>query len=258
MHISPNRWQAGVAIALLTLAIGPAVRRANADGWDKRTILTVNQPIEIANTVLQPGKYVLTLPTGNSDRHTVEVFNADQTHLIETVLTIPAQRLQVTGKTVFTYWETPAGTAKALRDWYYPGDNFGQQFPYPKHPQELALLEKPAGTAVTTSSSTATETAQATQPPAEPAAQQPATPPPTTAPDESQQTPTTPTTTDNTQQPAAQAPVNPEPVPSLTQGTADRAAELPKTGSNYPLLGIAGVLLLGFAGLLKVLRPDVD
>lgn len=255
MHISLYRWQVGVAVAVLALAVGPAAQRANADEWNKRTILTVNQPIEIADTVLQPGKYVLTLPNGNSDRHIVEVFNGDQTHLIETVLTIPAQRLQVTSKTAFTFWETPAGTAKALRTWYYPGDNFGQEFPYPKHPQELALLERPSGTAVTATSSTATESAP---PQPEPAAQPvaPPPPPPTTEPEQTPAPPSTPTT-DETQQPVAQQPATP-PDTSSAQGSADRAAELPKTGSNYPLLGISGVLLLGFAGLLKILRPEVD
>ena len=49
-----------------------------------------------------------------------------------TILAIPNYRLQPTGKTVFTFWETPPGQPKALRAWFYPGDNFGQEFAYPK------------------------------------------------------------------------------------------------------------------------------
>jgi hypothetical protein len=33
---------------------------------------------------------------------------------------------------VFRFWETPAGKPKAIRAWFYPGDNFGQEFAYPK------------------------------------------------------------------------------------------------------------------------------
>ena len=67
-----------------------------------------------------------------SDRHIVRVFDKDETHVITTILAIPNYRLQSTGKTVFQYWEVPAGQPKALRAWFYPGDNFGQEFAYPK------------------------------------------------------------------------------------------------------------------------------
>ena len=45
---------------------------------------------------------------------------------------MPNYRLQPTGNTVFQYWEVPAGQPRALRAWFYPGDNFGQEFAYPK------------------------------------------------------------------------------------------------------------------------------
>lgn len=49
-----------------------------------------------------------------------------------TILAIPNYRLKPTGKTVFQFWEVPAGQPRALRAWFYPGDNFGQEFAYPK------------------------------------------------------------------------------------------------------------------------------
>ncbi len=33
---------------------------------------------------------------------------------------------------MFQYWEVAAGQPQALRAWFYPGDNFGQEFAYPK------------------------------------------------------------------------------------------------------------------------------
>src|SRR5260370_16806274 len=67
-----------------------------------------------------------------SDRHIVRIFDNDKQNVISTILAIPNYRLQPTGKTVFQYWEVPAGQPKALRAWFYPGDNFGQEFAYHK------------------------------------------------------------------------------------------------------------------------------
>ena len=117
------------SIGLLGVAIAPSAR---ADQWNKKTILTVNETIQVPNKVLPPGKYVIKLLDSPSNRHIVQIFNGDETHLLTTILAIPNYRLQPTGKTVFGFWETPPGQPKALRAWFYPGDNFGQEFAYPK------------------------------------------------------------------------------------------------------------------------------
>jgi len=99
----------------MMLAMGAAISPARADVWNKKTVLTVNQPIQVTDTVLEPGQYVLKLLDSQSDRHIVQIFNGDQTHIINTVLAIPRQRMQATGHTEFTFWETPPGTVRALR-----------------------------------------------------------------------------------------------------------------------------------------------
>src|SRR5206468_7257328 len=121
-------------------AAGIAVYRAQADQWDKKTILTIDQPIQVTETLLEPGQYVLKLADSNSDRHIVQIFNSDQTHIIDTVLAVPNYRLQPRGHSRFAFWETPPGTAKAMRAWFYPGDNFGQEFRYPKQLRQLSAL----------------------------------------------------------------------------------------------------------------------
>ena len=64
-------------------------------------------------------------------------------HLVTTVLAIPNYRLRPTGKSIFAMWETPAGQPAALRAWFYPGDNFGQEFAYPKgKAEQIATLTK--------------------------------------------------------------------------------------------------------------------
>jgi hypothetical protein len=103
-----------------------------ADQWNKKTIITINEPIQVPGKVLQPGKYVMKLLDSPANRHVVQIFNEREDQLQTTVLAIPNYRLQPTGKTEFQWWETPAGQPKAIRAWFYPGDNFGQEFAYPK------------------------------------------------------------------------------------------------------------------------------
>ncbi|HUJ49389.1 MAG TPA: hypothetical protein VLW25_04295 [Bryobacteraceae bacterium] len=116
-------------VGLLAIGLTPSLR---ADQWNKRTVMTVNETIQVPNKVLPPGTYVVKLLDSPSDRHIVQIFNGDETEVLTTILAIPNYRLEPTGDTVFTFWEMPPGQPRALRAWFYPGDNFGQEFAYPK------------------------------------------------------------------------------------------------------------------------------
>ena len=145
-----NRFVVAMAsVGLLGVALSSSAR---ADEWNKKTMMTVNEPIQVPNKVLPAGTYVIKLLDSPSDRHIVQIFNANETHLETTILAIPNYRIQPTGKTVFTFWETPPGQPKALRAWFYPGDNFGQEFAYPKSAavQIAAVAHQPVPTTETT------------------------------------------------------------------------------------------------------------
>jgi len=121
------------ALCGMVLLAGMFTSRVRADEWNKLTVLTVKGgPIQIYDTYLAPGKYVLKL-ADSPDRHTVQIYDRDQRHLIGTVMAIPSFRLEVTDKSEFLFWETPAGSVKALRAWYYPGYTTGEAFRYPTH-----------------------------------------------------------------------------------------------------------------------------
>jgi len=136
----PMRHFRSIQLAAFAGFIGVALLPSlQADTWNKKTTLTVNEPLQVPDCctaghtiTLQPGEYVMLLKDSLADRHIVQIFDKDQKHLITTILAIPNYRLQPTGKTVFKYWEVPAGQPQALRAWFYPGDNFGQEFAYPK------------------------------------------------------------------------------------------------------------------------------
>jgi hypothetical protein len=68
------------------------------------------------------------------------VYSKDEKHLYGTFLAIPDARLQPAGKPIITFDETPAGSPEAVRAWFYPGDNYGHQFVYPK-PKAVALAK---------------------------------------------------------------------------------------------------------------------
>ena len=107
--------------------------------------MTFSEPAEIPGQVLPAGTYWFRLMDSPSDRDIVQILNADQTKSIAIILAIPDYRLKPTGKTVITFAERAAGSPEAIRAWFYPGDNYGQEFVYPKaRAAQLAKVVKQA------------------------------------------------------------------------------------------------------------------
>ncbi|MGA6984103.1 MAG: hypothetical protein WBZ11_21295 [Candidatus Sulfotelmatobacter sp.] len=213
------------SVGLLGFALSPSAR---ADEWNKKTVMTVNEPFQVPNQVLPAGTYVIKLLDSQSDRHIVQIFNKDGSHLFTTILAIPNYRIQPTGKTVFTFWETPPGQPKALRAWFYPGDNFGQEFAYPKSAavQIAAVAHQPVPTTEATQAAELPK-AEVTQTQPEPQQEAQNTPPP----------------------PPQEAAPAPEPAPAPAP-----AQELPKTASPYPLIGLVGLFSLGLFAFVRAFR----
>jgi hypothetical protein len=214
-----------LAVAGVAMLGSSFIPRASADEWNKMTIVTVHEPIIAGDKVLQPGTYVWKLMDSQSDRHVVQIFDKDQRHLEETILAIPNYRLQPTGKSSFAFWETPNGVPKAVRAWYYPGDNFGQEFVYPK--KLIAKLASAAPVPVAYQPEPAPIAEPAPAPAPEPAAQ----PQP---------------------EPAASAPAaEPAPQPQAA-APAPAPQSLPHTASNSPLIALLGLGSLSLAGMLSL------
>jgi hypothetical protein len=108
------------------------VPNGRADETDKMTIVRLNGPVEVPGTVLSAGTYVFKLMNGASDTNIVQIFNADDTRLITTVEAIPDYRTRTPGHTILSLEERGAGQPEAVKAWFYPGDNYGEQFVYPR------------------------------------------------------------------------------------------------------------------------------
>jgi hypothetical protein len=123
------------AIALFAVLIcGTLVPGARASEWDKKTIVTFSNAVEIPGQVLQPGAYVFKLLDSASNRNIVQVWNEEEDQLLATILAISDERPQASDKTVFNLEQFSTDSTPALRSWFYPGETAGRRFVYPQYP----------------------------------------------------------------------------------------------------------------------------
>ncbi len=230
-------------MALMGAALAP---NTMADSWDRKTVITFSGPVEIPGVhlagfdVLPAGAYVFKILDSLSDRHIVQIFSKDEKTVYATILAIPNYRLKATDKTVVTFTERPAGQPEALRAWFYPGRNWGEEFVYPKAkaialakatntPVLFTPVELPLEVAEPIKSADAHVVAELKRAPI--MAIKP--------------------TGEEVQ--LAEV-VTPPPVQIASAGTASRAADrtLPATASNLPMIGLFGLMALGGALALRV------
>jgi hypothetical protein len=131
-------FRAATLVCGFTLMGAALTTSAKADEWNKKTVITFSGPVEIPGVhlagfgILPAGTYVFKILDSQSDRHIVQIFNKEETIVYATILAIPNYRLKATDKTVVTFRERPAGEPEALRAWFYPGANWGEEFVYGK------------------------------------------------------------------------------------------------------------------------------
>lgn len=204
-----------------------------AQTWNKRTIVTFSQAIEIPGVgqkLLPAGTYVFKLVDSISNRDIVQISNEDESRVLATILTIANYRLKATNETVMTFRERPAGEPEAIRAWFYPGANWGQEFVYPKA-RAIEIAKVTQQPVLYVPSEVAPEMAKPT--PVEPLVQAPIRA-------------VTPRGEDVEIAQVVEAP----PV----QTASVRPTELPQTASIFPLIALIGLLSLG-AGLVLSVWP---
>jgi LPXTG-motif cell wall-anchored protein len=260
---------------------------------DRLTYVTFSAPVAIPGATLPAGTYAFKLLDSLANRNVVQVFDKEQTRLFATVMAIAAQRNEPADETVITFREAPSNAPPAIRFWYYPGEKAGQEFAYPKSQamlianaarEPVLAVEAESGDVDAMKGGAITRVepgaATASTPAAEPAAAAQPTPSSPTTPAQSTPPAAATTTAPALTEPARPADVTtPEPAPVGTSGTSratsTRAAEeqppgspgapaapattaspaqLPQTASQVPLLAFAGLLALGGAVSVRMLR----
>src|SRR6266481_4908325 len=127
----------GASLALVGSMVAPAI----ADEWNKETKLEFSEPVQVPGKLLEAGKYVFKLADSDSDRNIVEIFSEDASgaqKLVTTVLAIPAYRTATPDAPIVKFEERGAGSPEAIQSWFYPGDNQGWTFVYPKEQSPVA------------------------------------------------------------------------------------------------------------------------
>jgi hypothetical protein len=227
------------AVLALTLLGATLATGARADESNKKTVMTFSQPIEIPGQILPAGTYTFVLLDSPADRHIVQIFDADGTHIIATVLAINNYRLKPTGDTVVKFAERAGDNPEALKAWFYPGDNFGQEFVYSKkRAVELAVIVKEPVPALAADDSDIKSTPIVAETPEQKEVPVAEVIMVTPAPAEVVET-------KPVVQETAPAPVAATPAPVV------ETKELPQTASHLPLIALLGLSALGAALLLK-------
>jgi hypothetical protein len=230
-------------LALMGAVFSPV---ANADEWNRKTTLTFSAPVEIPGVhlkgwgVLPAGTYVFKILDSVNDRHIVQIFNQDETQIYATILAIPNYRLTPTGKTVVTFRERPAGEPEALRAWFYPGENWGEEFVYPKA-RAVQLAKETNFPVLFTPMEIPVEVAEPIKTADHPVVVQ------------LKQAPVMAIQPTGEEVEAAQV-VAPPPAPEPVQVAS---VQLPKTASAFPLIALLGLLTLGAAWTLRLVQKRV-
>ncbi len=118
-----------VAAVFFALSFTPL---AIADNWDKKTIVTFDQDVEIPGQVLPAGTYVFKLLRSNSDRSVVQVWTAGEKQLLTTLITSGDSYPNPSGEPYFVLdmTGTDEGYPPTLVSWFFAGGNDGREFIY--------------------------------------------------------------------------------------------------------------------------------
>ena len=240
---------AAAGLAAMFTVFSPS---ANANQWDKRTTVSFSQAVEVPGAVLEPGSYVMKLLDSPSTRNIVQFTNVRENHVYATAIAINAYRAQVTDKTAISFYEAPSGQPEAMKTWFYPGDQYGQEFIYPKgHRSILASAAysstpqpDPVLSAIPEPSSSSSTLSNSTEP-ARPEAVN-------AAPEPVHSTPEPPVEiAQNTPPPPASSPVE-----IAQNNTPSTDSTLPKTASETYTLALIGLIAIGGAVALRKYTPS--
>jgi len=267
------------AAAFLTAASTASAQDSNTT---QRTFLTFSGPVQMPGVTLPAGKYVFRL-ADTALHNVMQVFDGEEKHIIGQWFFVPANRTseeqsRADGKPVVMFREMPEGMTPAVHYFFYPTDLTGKEFIYPKdqalkiaaatHEAVLATdtdaekggdahvfrVEPNGAEAQYSADASASNKADAAEPAAPTASlnsqadvnNSPASGPPASA---SASVAPAPSTNDTPRATGTSGAYDQNPAPRQ-----QAAAELPKTASPLPLVGLFGLLFIAAGFGLRLAR----
>jgi len=203
----------------LILCLGVSALALAQATVQRDTKLAVSEPTQVGPVLLDPGSYTLRVHDFKGGKIQVNIVRDSDQKMMGTATAMRARRnldtnQQADNQTQFTY--TTFNGHPAVATWYYPGDEWGEQFLYGKetvaaNTGDMTVTQTPAPTVSTSTMAEST--------------------PPAPAVEERHE--------ETTRAEAAPAPA-PEP-----------ARTLPRTASSTPLVGLLGALSLAGAAAVR-------
>lgn len=217
-------------VTLVSLFLVTAAGFGQSTDVRRATHWTVSEPTEIPGSVLAPGTYTIKVLNFQDGKEIVQFSDESDTKVLATTVAVRTRSNKPTGdsQSIFTYFQRAEGVPQSLKTWIYPGDEWGEEFVYPKtRATQIATVSKEAVTSTTNESApTLSEDIAVVRPQSTmPAAKQPEPEQPTQV-------------AENTMAPSP----------------ASEPTKLPETGSALPTLALLGVGSLCGAGVLRRLR----
>jgi len=119
--------------AFLAAATSASAQDSNIN---QRTFLTFSGPVQMPGVTLPAGKYVFRL-ADTSLHNVMQVFDGDEKKILGQWFFIPKNRTTeeasaANGKPVVMFREMPEGMTPAIQYYFYPTDLTGKEFIYPK------------------------------------------------------------------------------------------------------------------------------
>ena len=253
------------ALTLAVLALVASRATAQQANTTERTFMTFSTAVEMPGVMLQPGTYVFKLADSPS-RNVVQVWDQDEKNMIGHWTYVQAERPRVSEDTVVMFRETREGATPAVQFWYFPGEQIGKEFIYPK--DQAQRIASRTGVQVRSDEGFVEAAAVAAAEPApvesavndaRPAAEsqpEPAPAPVAVAVDpEPAPVAETPAPAPVTERRTATVQADsPRPVGTSGQAAAQPVDELPRTASPLALCGLLGLISLAGAAGLRFFR----
>ena len=118
--------------AVLVMSLFVFTPGSNADDWSRRSTAIFNHPVQIPGKVLPAGIYVFKLADISGERNVVQVWNAEETEIIATVMGLPEYLDTAPPTNLFIFEKQEKGGPPLLKSWFQALNRNGERFIYPK------------------------------------------------------------------------------------------------------------------------------